>query len=101
MLLLCIACQPALTTYLSPGASYQNNGDEDSYIVLIKKLPPQDRFQNCLKDTVRVLADRRLLYLYLQEQLHEKEWEWAESKLKVLDAAIEKQEAALQKLKKP
>ncbi len=89
------------TSYLNPGETYRNEGEQKAVIVLVKTLKPGESFTNTLRDTLRVFPNQRLYHLFLTEALHDAQFTAEEEKLKYIDRAIKKNDQALRELKRP
>ncbi len=86
---------------LAPGETLNNDSDETAWVWMLKKVPPGTRYVNSGRDTLKVIPNQRLLYLYLRELLRESRITVEEEKLRALDEQLRETRQKLEALENP
>ncbi len=85
---------------LAPGETLNNDSGETAWVLMLKKVPPGTRYVNSGADTLKVIPNQRLLYLYLRELLRESRISVEEEKLRALDDQLRETRQKLEALEK-
>ncbi len=86
---------------LAPGETLKNDSAESAWVLLLREVPPGSGYVNSGSDTLKVIPNRRLLYLYLNELLREAQLDIREEKLRALDEQLREAQEKLEALEKP